>query len=38
MTFGYGIGMLAVGVVAIFVATIIAWYIINKIVLKKEDE
>ena len=30
MSVGYGFGMLAVGMIAIFVATIIAYYIINR--------
>jgi|TARA_R100000655_G_scaffold89540_1_gene130003 hypothetical protein len=30
MSVGYGFGMLAVGMIAIFIATIIAYYIINR--------
>jgi len=31
MTIGYGLGMLAVGIVAIVIGGIIAWCILNKI-------
>jgi hypothetical protein len=31
MTIGYGLGMLAVGIVAIVIGAIVAYYIINKI-------
>lgn len=30
MSVAYGFGMLAVGMIAIFIATIIAYYIINR--------
>ena len=30
MSVGYGFGMLAVGMIAIFIANIIAYYIINR--------
>jgi|TARA_R100001129_G_scaffold153972_1_gene116598 hypothetical protein len=36
MSVGYGFGMLAVGMIAIFIAAIIGYYIINNI--KEEDE
>ena len=38
MTFEFGIGMLAVGMIAIFIGAIIAWYVINNFVLKKDKE
>ena len=38
MTFEFGIGMLAVGMIAIFIGAIAAWYIINNFVRKKKDE
>ena len=38
MTFEFGIGMLAVGMIAIFIGPIAAWYIINNFVIKKKDE
>jgi hypothetical protein len=31
MTIGHGLGMLAVGIVAIVIGGTIAWYILNKI-------
>ena len=31
MTAGYGIGMLAIGLLAIAIGGFIAWYIINKV-------
>ena len=38
MTFEFGIGMLAVGMIAIFIGAVAAWYIINNFVIKKKDE
>ena len=38
MTFEFGIGMLAMGVMAIFVGAVAAWYIINNFVIKKKDK
>ena len=38
MTFEFGIGMLAVGIIAIFTGAVAAWYIINNFVIKKKDE
>ena len=38
MTFEFGIGMLAVGMIAIFICAVAAWYIINNFVIKKKDE
>jgi hypothetical protein len=35
MTIGYGLGMLAMGILAILIGMLIAWYIINKFVIKK---
>ena len=35
MTIGYGFGMLAMGIIAIFVGAIVAYFIINKI---KQDD
>jgi|TARA_E500000318_G_scaffold69612_1_gene64423 hypothetical protein len=35
MTFKFGIGMLAMGIIAIFIGAIIAYFIINKI---KQDD
>jgi len=35
MTVGYGFGMLAMGIIAIFVGAIVAYFIINKI---KQDD
>ena len=35
MTVGYGFGMLAMGIIAIFIGAIIAYFIINKI---KQDD
>ena len=35
MTIGYGFGMLAMGILAILIGMLIAWYIINKFVIKK---
>ena len=31
-------GMLAVGMIAIFIGAVAAWYIINNFVIKKKDE
>ena len=33
MTFEFGIGMLAVGMIAIFIVAVAAWYIINNFVI-----
>ena len=38
MTFEFGIGMLVVGMIAIFIGAIVAWYIINNFVIKKKDK
>ena len=38
MTFEFGIGMLAVGMIAIFIGAVAAWYIINNFVIKKKNE
>ena len=38
MTFEFGIGMLAVGMIAISIGAVAAWYIINNFVIKKKDE
>ena len=38
MTFEFGIGMLVVGMIAIFIGAVAAWYIINNFVIKKKDE
>ena len=38
MTFEFGIGMLAVGMIAIFIGAVAAWYIINNFVIKKKDK
>jgi hypothetical protein len=38
MTFEFGIGMLAVGMIAIFIGAVAALYIINNFVIKKKDE
>ena len=38
MTFEFGIGMLAVGMIAIFIGAVAAWYIINNFVIKNKDE
>jgi len=35
MTVGYGFGMLAMGIIAIFIGAIVAYFIINKI---KQDD
>ena len=37
MTAGYGIGMLAIGLLAIAIGGIIAWYIINKVEKNNEN-
>ena len=37
MTAGYGIGMLAIGLLAISVGGFIAWYIINKVEKNNEN-
>ena len=36
MTIGYGVGMLAIGIVAIFIGAIVAFYIINKVMEDKD--
>ena len=38
MTAGYGIGMFILGMFAIIVGGMIAWYIINKVVKDDEEE
>ena len=38
MTFKFGIGMFFMGMIAIFIGAIIAWYVINNFVLKKDKE
>ena len=38
MTIDFGIGMLGVGMIAIFIGAVAAWYIINNFVIKKKDE
>ena len=38
MTFEFGIGMLAVGMIATFIGAVAAWYIINTFVIKNKDE
>ena len=38
MSVAYGFGMLAVGMIAIFIGAVAAWYIINNFVIKKKDE
>ena len=37
MTIGYGLGMLLVGMIAILIGGLAAFIIINKYVVKKED-
>jgi len=38
MNISYGLGMLSVGLIAILVGGIIAWYIINKVVENDEEK
>ena len=38
MTPGYGIGMLAIGLLAIAIGGFIAWYIINKVEKNDKEE
>ena len=38
MNISYGLGMLSVGMIAILVGGIIAWYIINKVVENDEEK
>jgi len=38
MSIGYGLGMLSVGMIAILIGGIIAWYIINKVVENDEKK
>ena len=38
MSVGYGFGMLTMGMIAILVGGIIAWYIINKVVENDEEK
>ena len=38
MNINYGLGMLSVGMIAILVGGIIAWYIINKVVENDEKK
>ena len=38
MTFEFGIGMFFMGMIAIFIGAVAAWYIINNFVIKKKDE
>ena len=38
MTFEFGIGMLALGMIAIFIGAVAAWYIFNNFGIKKKDE
>ena len=36
MTIGYGLGMLAIGVIGILVGAVVAFYIINKVMEDKD--
>ncbi len=36
MTIGYGLGMLAIGIIGILVGAVIAFYIINKVMEGKD--
>ena len=36
MTIGYGVGMLAIGIVAILVGAVVAFFIINKVMEDKD--
>ena len=38
MNISYGLGMLSVGIIAILIGGIIAWYIINKVVENDEEK
>jgi len=38
MSISYGLGMLSVGMIAILIGGIIAWYIINKVVENDEKK
>ena len=38
MNISYGLGMLTMGMIAILVGGIIAWYIINKVVENDEEK
>jgi hypothetical protein len=38
MSVGYGLGMLTMGMIAIFIGGIITWYIINKVVENDEEK
>jgi hypothetical protein len=38
MNINYGLGMLSVGMIAILIGGIIAWYIINKVVENDEEK
>jgi len=36
MTIGYGLGMLAIGIIAILVGAVVAFFIINKVMEDKD--
>jgi|TARA_Y100000289_G_C3835997_1_gene106051 uncharacterized protein YneF (UPF0154 family) len=36
MTIGYGLGMLAIGIIGILVGAVVAFYIINKVMEDKD--
>ena len=38
MNISYGLGMVSVGMIAILIGGIIAWYIINKVVENDEEK
>ena len=38
MNINYGLGMLSVGMIAILIGGIIAWYVINKVVENDEEK
>ena len=38
MSINYGLGMLSVGMIAILIGGIIAWYIINKVLENDEEK
>ena len=38
MNISYGLGMLSVGMIAILIGGIIAWYIINKVLENDEEK
>tara|TARA_B100002019_G_scaffold148637_1_gene127942 strand:+ start:502 stop:645 length:144 start_codon:yes stop_codon:yes gene_type:complete len=38
MTLGYGLGMLLMGMIAILIGALCTWYVINKVVIKDDEQ